>query len=535
MQKRATLQKMYTVAFVDDETLVRAGLRAALDWKELGFTIAGDYSSADGAIDAIHAHSIDVLFVDIMMPGLDGITLIERLHETYSDIVCVVLTSFGEFSYAQRALRSGARDYLLKSAIDSDRLVELMTTIRDELDRRERPHQKRIVGGGDEDIRRLFGNPPGLHEEDPLVTALAGAVPVRIALAIPDSLPEEIPAGTAASVAALIQPVFESAPLVRIIDSGNRTVFAFVRSNGDTLVNMLEAARRTIRMQANLEAYVIAAQPASDSVDDLVRALWRLQHETTRAFYESESGKPMRIVRSGDFAALQKQASKLDPERIYDRLNERLFGLLSKEASSEFSEELDAFLQASGMAALNPDDFKEMLYALVNNIYRELHSVSPEFPAVPPSTVHRAVREALFADDVRTLLTDLFRSASTEMQDCINRGKAPVVTRAQAFIADNYSRQLSLDEVAMTCSVNPSYLSRVFHQSTGHTFTEYVNRTRVEHAKKLLITRPTALVYEIARELGFEDSAYFSRVFREITGTTPGTWRDAHKNKRDIT
>ncbi len=520
---------MYTVAFVDDETLVRAGLRAAIDWKELGFTMAGDYSSADDAIHAIHVHPIDVLFVDIMMPGLDGITLIERLREKYPDIVCVVLTSFGEFSYAQRALRSGARDYLLKSAIDAERLVELMTTIRDELDRRERPYKQQITGGGDEDIRRLFGYSTLLHEDDALVEALAGAAPVRITLAIPDSPGTEIPAGTAASVTALIRPVFESAPLVRIIDSGNRTVVAFVRSNGDTLGDMLEAARRTIRLQMNLEAHIVAAQPVTGSVEVLLSALSRLQQEIVRIFYDFGSIDAIRIVRSDSTPTRREPIAGIEPLEQYDRMNERLSGLLFESAHAEFSKELFGFTEAAGSASLLPDEFKEMLYALATGIHRELHSVSPEFPAVPPSTVHRAIRESLFASDVLTLLTDLFQNAASDMHDCIRRGKAPVVMKAQAFIADNYARQLSLDEVATACSVNPSYLSRVFHQSTGFTFTEYVNRMRIDRAKHLLGTRPSAFVYEVARELGFEDSAYFSRLFREITGTTPGTWRNTHR------
>jgi YesN/AraC family two-component response regulator len=210
---------------------------------------------------------------------------------------------------------------------------------------------------------------------------------------------------------------------------------------------------------------------------------------------------------------------------IYEAIESRLSGLLSESSDTGLQTELERLRQAAAASGIAPDDFTEMLYALATGIYRELHSLDPGTPVVPASSFHQRLRESPSASSAIARVMCLFRDAAHTLNDRVARDRVPAVTRARAYIAKNYARMLSLDEVAEACSVNPSYLSRVFHQTTGYTFTDYVNRLRVDRAKELLVARPTAFIYEIAHELGFEDSAYFSRLFRELSGTTPGTWR----------
>lgn len=520
---------MYTVAFVDDETLVRAGLRATIDWNGLGFEIVGDYSSAEQVLQANDQHRLDVLFVDIMMPGIDGITLLERLHETHPDTLCVVLTSFGEFSYAQRALRSGAKDYLLKSSIDAARLSDLMTHLKMELDSRNRPKAS-DVSGPDSMVRAVFGVTGRIPEATQLGTTPGDVVPARMFLLLPEAEDANgtVEPGTAASVASLVRPVFESAAFARVVDTGRRTIGALLKAPANEILIMLEAARRTIRLHANLDSRIVAVQPSPGENGDLEQSLERLRRECAADFYADDSGGGVRVIRVGDRLRRFTGVSPKDPMTIYEAIETRLSGLLGESSHSVLRAELETLRIAAASSGMAPDDFTEMLYALATGIYRELHSLNPGTPVVPSSSFHQDLRDSVSASSAVERLLLLFTDASHTLKDRALHDRVPAVTRARAYIARNYDRMLSLDEVADACSVNPSYLSRVFHQTTGYTFTNYVNRLRVERAKELLVTRPNAFVYEIALELGFEDSAYFSRLFRALSGTTPGSWRKAH-------
>lgn len=520
---------MYLVAFVDDETLVRAGLRAAIDWNESGFEVAGDYSSAELVLEGSDQHRFDVLFVDIMMPGMDGITLIERLRESQPDTVCVVLTSFGEFSYAQRAIRSGARDYLLKSAIDAARLTDLMAHLKVELDSRNRPKATGLPGP-EGIVRAIFGASGRIPEAIQPDTIPGGVVPARLLLLLPEAeeVTDAIESGTAASVASMVRPVFESAAFAHVVDTGQRTVGVLLKAAPDEILTMLEAARRTIRLHANLDSRIVVVASSPDDDGDLNRSMEQLRRECAADFYASESAGGVRVVRPGDGLRRRIPVASDDPMAIYEAIETRLAGLLSNPSHADLQAELERLLRAAAGSGMAPDDFTEMLYALATGIYRELHSLDPGTPVVPASAFHQRLRESASASSAVERVMRLFTDASNTLNDRVARVRAPAVTQARAYIAKNYTRMLSLDEVAEVCSVNSSYLSRIFHQATGYTFTDYVNRLRVDRAKELLVARPTAFVYEIALELGFEDSAYFSRLFRELSGTTPGMWRKAH-------
>lgn len=95
---------------------------------------------------------------------------------------------------------------------------------------------------------------------------------------------------------------------------------------------------------------------------------------------------------------------------------------------------------------------------------------------------------------------------------------------AARFISNHYTDDISLEMVAENVHVSPYYLSHLFREELGITFIEYLTRTRVENAKRLL-TNGRMSVSEVAREVGYDDAGYFSRVFKKLTGITPATYK----------
>jgi transcriptional regulator GlxA family with amidase domain len=100
-----------------------------------------------------------------------------------------------------------------------------------------------------------------------------------------------------------------------------------------------------------------------------------------------------------------------------------------------------------------------------------------------------------------------------------------LVKRAVAYLHQNYARPLSRWEVAEAVGVSEDYLSRVFNRELGLSPWDYLNRYRVSHARELL-RRTDDNIRSIARQVGFKDQAYFSRVFHKLTGFSPNAFRD---------
>lgn len=106
----------------------------------------------------------------------------------------------------------------------------------------------------------------------------------------------------------------------------------------------------------------------------------------------------------------------------------------------------------------------------------------------------------------------------------MHHGAPLIVRKAKEFIHRNYSRAIRLENVASEISVSPFHLSRVFKASTGVGFLEYLNRTRVEHAKELLQKKELRIA-EVAYMVGFQSLAPFNKAFRQYVGMVPKAFR----------
>jgi len=116
---------MIKLIIADDHNIIRQGLRLILETEE-EFKIVAEASDGAEAIDLCAKHNPDVVLMDLRMPGMDGLTAIEKLRETQPEIAVVILTTFNEDDLMLRGLQAGARGYLLK---DTERSA-LFETIR---------------------------------------------------------------------------------------------------------------------------------------------------------------------------------------------------------------------------------------------------------------------------------------------------------------------------------------------------------------------------------------------------------------------
>jgi YesN/AraC family two-component response regulator len=103
---------------------------------------------------------------------------------------------------------------------------------------------------------------------------------------------------------------------------------------------------------------------------------------------------------------------------------------------------------------------------------------------------------------------------------------ADVINRAVEHIRKNYNRKVTLEQTAALVYLSPAYFSRIFKEEMGVNFNTYVNQVRVDAAKKLLLNEAVPLV-DIASQAGFDGQSYFSKVFKKMTGMTPGRYRES--------
>lgn len=125
-------KRLFTLVIVDDERIIREGLRDLVDWRSLGVSVVGTASSVREAIEVLAKTTPDIVLTDIVMPGVNGIELIRLALERGLSAEFVIVTAHQEFDYARDALRLGVSDYIIKPYTDEE-LAETIARVTDRL------------------------------------------------------------------------------------------------------------------------------------------------------------------------------------------------------------------------------------------------------------------------------------------------------------------------------------------------------------------------------------------------------------------
>ena len=120
---------MIRVLIVDDDRFARMGLISMIPWAEYGMEIVGEAANGSRALEFMRQNKVNLMFVDIAMPIMDGLQLIRQVKAEFKDVSFVVLSFHEEFEYVQEAFRLGALDYISKDKMEMEDYNDVMTRI----------------------------------------------------------------------------------------------------------------------------------------------------------------------------------------------------------------------------------------------------------------------------------------------------------------------------------------------------------------------------------------------------------------------
>ncbi len=122
---------MLKVLIIDDEEIIRIGLRYTIDWESLGCVVAGEAEDGASGLRLINSTDPDIIFTDIRMPGLNGLEMISNARAVKDNCKVIILTGFRDFEYAQEAIRQGAFRFLLKPVKTEDLNLAITEAVKE--------------------------------------------------------------------------------------------------------------------------------------------------------------------------------------------------------------------------------------------------------------------------------------------------------------------------------------------------------------------------------------------------------------------
>jgi two-component system response regulator YesN len=512
------------VLIVDDEYLVRLGLKTTIDWEAHGYRIVGEAANGKEALELFDLVKPDILMTDIKMAVMDGLELLSGIKEMGRRVQVVILSNYDDFSYARKAMALGASRYLLKSEISESTLIEMLHSLRleekedggvsDDLESARRKYlQEQLFGFSADaniDPALLSPPPPELFPNPPYIAIKCGCLSPTF-----EDAPD-MPLKTLQSIVAssfdfedvtCCTAVFKSSFYLTMLCSVKKLEPQYME-------RMKEHCRMMIRNIHNyLDFEVRLGLSALGDGMDFPKLLAQAEEARKYSFFTQNS------------ITVYKERSAV-PNLIGTRVNhskvKRLVGAKNRAHLTEYIHQVFSKLEAQRYYPAVKSAFVDFL-SVAKSICDErnldlstgLNEVKFDYDNLSriPSLEHAK----LYLLDIYSTILDAIHSN--------NSSYSYTIRKCMEYIEENYALNISQEDVAKAVEISSSYLSMIFKQETGINFVAYLNKVRIEKAKELL--KGTNLkIYEIAEKVGFASPYYFSRVFKDLVGCSCKEYRD---------
>lgn len=522
---------MYKVLIVDDEVLVRIGLKNTIDWESIGFTVVGEASNGEQGYAQYLKHEPDVVITDIKMPKKDGLWLTEKIHKESRRTKILVLTCYDEFQYARTALKNGASDYMLKSEIVDDELIALMEKFKTELDEQSAGNNDRISATTNQNavkrsllndlIKVKFEMDTKLLERFEAQGFKSGHTKYAF-LYLQNKIKDKTnsKAISETTINLIIDHLNERG--IAYLFNGYVDDHLFLLSGPELTLTMLHRIANTIQ-NGVVQYFGIAINllytNAFDRTELLLDSHEKLMTRVETFFYVPkdqvyiENTEHIKIVHS-------------DIKEIKTDIIKRLVESIGQE---DFNLTMDIVKSAMEM-------FKDRHYPprllkhLMTQVLGELYSIfkyafDSQETGFSYSGLHETISKTSHMDDLYDFLSKLLKNVIGELKYIRHNQSKHVIMRAINFVEHNYDQNISLEDVARVVNLSKQYVCSLFKRETGQNLSVFINQTRIDKAKELLLN-PSVSSKDIYAMVGFSNQQYFTRVFKKMTGMTTTEFKE---------
>lgn len=538
---------MLKILIVDDEPLVRMGLKSTLAKCATENIVVGEAANGSKAIEILEREKVDVVFTDIKMPEMNGIELIRWIRENRKQIKIVVLSCFSDFEYVREAFKHGIMDYILKYDVEVENIEHIMNKI--EIDHKELNGQQEINKQDSHEaedrylakrnlLEELFSqertkdfseitsqlNDLGVNLEREMTIVV-----LCIEIDYPDERIRSSPGIDETSLECetknILDEYFQS-DLIEVFRESQSRFFVLLSIEGpafistDNIMHRLSQVQNVFRKYLNCPVSICVSLPGPGLEANELHTQALLGIE--RKFYGGAGyigiyNPDELLVRSNSTQLVAKKTETIK------QINEgSLHDIISslENLKTGFQSEL---VKASDVKLT----YLSLLEVVKDHFRSELHELGPGTVEM----LQNDIAGFSFLDAIHTYLANVITNlSSARIGTAIRDDYSAGVAKCIEYINTHYSdEKMSLAQLSSLTCYSQAYLSRIFKKETGHYLVDYINEVRIGHAKRLL-ANPKNKIYQVAEKVGYANYSYFSKMFRKIAGKSPTEYSRPEKD-----
>jgi len=544
---------MFKVLIIDDEPIIRKGIRNIVNWDNFGCEICGEAGDGLEGREFITKYRPDIIITDIKMPEVDGLTMISEIKEEVPDSKVIILTGYRDFDYAREAVKLGAFDYILKPT----KIEELNTVISravkelrlkydkaTEMDKMRRMYEKNLPFIKE---KLLYDMMYGTCTDDGGTLSQAEALGMKIEKFILGIV--EIDENTASDeqtgvqgegqhvqesqlyqfgIISTVEEVFSDKFDVLCVSISSRRV-AFVLKINDDCTGQDEINAKCTYLQKIIQncfgfTISVAISTQGNGYKQLCEKLKECKEALEHKFYLGVNC----VIFYNDLASFFKYT---DYSELTDK-QKLLIDNVKAGNPKEVGESLKALTEAVNSLGNSDKEYIKNFYfntiSLINSIRSSVTYGQKQTDEIALTNLYRMVEKCDNLSDLNAVLENAAEQTVAKVHEFNNNNMKLLMRRAVDYIESHYAEEVTLNQVAEKLYVSNFYLSRMFKKELGVNFIDYLNELRIEKAK-ILLSDAKYKTYEVAEAVGVPNSHYFSKLFRKYVGMTASEYRESGK------
>ena len=533
------------VFLVEDEMVIRRGIKNSIDWEKEGYIFCGEASDGELAYPMIIKEKPDILITDIRMPFMDGLELCKLVKKELPNIKILILSGYDEFDYAKEAIRLGVTEYLLKP-ISSGKLLEALNGVSESI-RREK-EDKDLVRKYMEEMRENTE-----HEKQKFFEQMiAGNLSMADALETGKKYEMNLSAG-----------MYNLLLFRFTLGEENRKSGELLGEAEYAIEKLTERLEYVFEFQRGVEgwAFLLMAdneEQMSERVKELSKDLEEIMKNYSIIAYFGGIGQP--VARLRELEESFREAERALAARFTMELNriisvedirmaqnvdtlddieitsfgeiEKTRTMLEKFLNNGAEDEIDEFVDVY-INELPEENLKSVLmrqyiimdaYIVMMSFCEKIEGIEGEMQA-QSEELKNSMKTSQTLEEIKNYIRMLLKKIIGVRDTISGRRYSDIIEIAKDQIRKTYmSDEISLNTIAAEVGMSPSYFSSIFSKVMGKTFVEYLTEIRMDRAKELLMCS-SMKTSEIGYEVGYKDPHYFSYIFKKTQNCTPKEFR----------
>lgn len=529
------------VFLVEDEVIIRSGVKKSINWEQEGYEFVGEASDGELAYPMILKEKPDILITDIRMPFMDGLELSRLVKKELPDIKILILSGYDEFEYAKKAIKIGVTEYLLKP-ISAAKLTEVLNAVAETI--RQENEEKNLLEtyfaemreNTERDKMRLFEkllmgdlSMGEILEAGERFGMNLGASCYKIVLfKILANLENHVYAEQMVDACSSVEQAASMMEGVYVFQRGVEG-WAFLltaqdeKSMEESAKILYQNLKQAMKNYTQLEYF-----GGIGSTVPRIRSLKQSFREADRAFAARFVEEANQIISQKEFEKSQmEEGLKMQGVVQIGKSREMLQKFLSNGTREEVKAFSDAYIsriEEENIRSTMVRQYVVIDVCIVILSFCERISSANRLQE-EAEELQKMMQKIHSLSEIKKYVVRLLNEA-IELRDAESgRRYSDLIAAAKKEIENHYMmEEISLNTVAISVGMSPSYFSSIFSKEAGKTFVEYLTEVRIEKAKEFLMCS-SMKTSEIGYEVGYKDPHYFSYIFKKVQGCSPKEYR----------